>query len=385
MKVKVVLDGLFTKNNAKPASNNMGYAFFKRYLVYFESVEVVARVFDIEDETASQVAGDRVTFTSLPGYQGPIGFLKNSLRILKTIVTESISNNHIYILRLPATLPMLTGLIRMCLRKPYSVELVGDPYDAYSSESLRVVGSKMYQTLFTGLTRKLCKNATSCAYVTKDALQRKYPSQEMHSYTSLELDEKYFIHKPRFIETENHSPKIVMVAMMQNYYKGHDLAISGFKEMIKVLPNSKLTFVGSGPLEDELKQLVLDSGLSNSIEFYGKASSGDEVFRLLDMSDILLLPSRQEGLPRVVIEAMSRGLPCVCSDAGGTAELVQGDQLLKMPLSADDISNALLKLCQLPEAYNLSSEVNRRNSMDYSSTITKKARLAFYVSSAKEL
>ena len=49
---------------------------------------------------------------------------------------------------------------------------------------------------------------------------------------------------------------------------------------------------------------------------------GHGVTEQLDAADVFVLPSRQEGLPRAMIEAMARSLPCVGSDVGGISELI---------------------------------------------------------------
>jgi glycosyltransferase involved in cell wall biosynthesis len=379
MKARVVLDGLFTKNNALPASNNMPYSFFERYLSVFDSVTVVARCFDTEDVTAQPVEGSGVSFEALPGYNGPLGFLLNAKLLVWKILKEGLINDQAVILRLPATIPMLIGFVRLVLNKPFAVELVGDPEDAYSKEALRSRFSFFFQKLFTHGTKLLANKAVCCAYVTKNALQKKYPNVSMYSFTSLSLDASNIRTAPRVYLNPISKPKIIMVAMMQNYYKGHDIAFDAMSKLIDDYDmDFNLDLIGDGPLRSELEKLALAKGLLKYINFRGKAGSGVEVYKAMDQADLLILPSRQEGLPRVVIEAMARGLPCICSDVGGTSELVQECQLLSDSLDASSLALRIKHMCSDVKRLNSVSAINLENSLFFEASKVQLERIRFY-------
>lgn len=63
------------------------------------------------------------------------------------------------------------------------------------------------------------------------------------------------------------------------------------------------------------------------IRFMGHVT-GDPVRQILDSSDLFVLPSRTEGLPRALIEAMARGLPCIGSAVGGIPELIDTSEMV---------------------------------------------------------
>ncbi len=81
-----------------------------------------------------------------------------------------------------------------------------------------------------------------------------------------------------------------------------------------------LDLVGAGPLRASAQALVLELGLEDRVSFLGMRT---DVSILLARSQIYVLSSRWEGLPRSIIEAMRAGLPVVASDVGGVAELVE--------------------------------------------------------------
>ncbi|GAP66366.1 glycosyl transferase group 1 [Mizugakiibacter sediminis] len=82
----------------------------------------------------------------------------------------------------------------------------------------------------------------------------------------------------------------------------------------------RLTLVGDGPLREELELQTAALGLDGDVVFLGARS---DVGALMGEADFLVLPSREEGLSNVVMEAMAHALPVLVSDAGGNPELVE--------------------------------------------------------------
>ena len=96
-------------------------------------------------------------------------------------------------------------------------------------------------------------------------------------------------------------------------------------------------FVGDGPDKEALVRLAEDLGIAEKVIFHGQQKQG-EIARLLQNADVLAAPSvptsdgRREGIPVVLIEAMSSGVPVIASNLSGIPELVvDGQQVLKRP------------------------------------------------------
>jgi glycosyltransferase involved in cell wall biosynthesis len=81
----------------------------------------------------------------------------------------------------------------------------------------------------------------------------------------------------------------------------------------------KLTFVGDGPLKNELEENAVTAGISDNTEFTGKTS---DVKAHLSSFDVFAGSSIREGLPLAVLEAMAASLPVVTTDVGGNREAV---------------------------------------------------------------
>ncbi len=98
--------------------------------------------------------------------------------------------------------------------------------------------------------------------------------------------------------------------------------IRGFAKALPQLPgNSLLLVMGSGPLELALKNLAAELGVVDKVCFAGQVPNGRRYFRAFD---VFALTSDHEPFGMVLLEAMAAGLPIICSDCGGGAEVVQG-------------------------------------------------------------
>lgn len=103
--------------------------------------------------------------------------------------------------------------------------------------------------------------------------------------------------------------------------KGHPVLFEALKELVKSsLPNAHLLMVGDGPDETMLKERVKSLGLERNVSFFPFTNEPNYVFERLDMT---ILPSLyKEGLPNVLLESMSMGVPVVSSNIGGVPEIV---------------------------------------------------------------
>ncbi len=88
-------------------------------------------------------------------------------------------------------------------------------------------------------------------------------------------------------------------------------AIDIFREYIKMDPNAKFVFAGEGKLCEDMKRMINKYGITQNVIFLGKIQNSNEWYQAMD---ILLFPSKFEGLGIVLIEAQTSGLPCLASD-----------------------------------------------------------------------
>jgi len=130
-------------------------------------------------------------------------------------------------------------------------------------------------------------------------------------------------------------------------------------------PEAVLVYVGRGDLEVNLRATALDMGLDGRVKFLGWR---DDVPDILAAFDMLVLPSLNEGMGRVLVEAMAAAKPVVASDTGGIPELVRPGEngLLVPPGDATALAGAIRRLLDDPEAARRMGERGQAISRRYS-------------------
>jgi len=104
--------------------------------------------------------------------------------------------------------------------------------------------------------------------------------------------------------------------------KGVDILLKAWKNVFKEEKTLKLTIIGSGPLEEEMKRMTQSLNVGESVKFVGFVSN---VETYLKNADMFILASRTEGMSNALLEAMSYGFPCIATNVGGNGELLGGE------------------------------------------------------------
>lgn len=139
------------------------------------------------------------------------------------------------------------------------------------------------------------------------------------------IDTNYF-DKQKFLDLKRENfnlqeNKIIAVTVGNfRYQKGHDFLLEVIKKFASKLENTHFVWVGRGALKQSLEQKIASANLAEKITMLDYTK---DVRPILAYSDIFVLPSREEGMPRALMEAMSMSLPCVATDVGGTNEVIE--------------------------------------------------------------
>ena len=123
--------------------------------------------------------------------------------------------------------------------------------------------------------------------------------------------------------------------------KGPDLLLEALDRLRRVRPDGwRVALVGDGPLRADLARQVAERRLGDRVLLPGARR---HVAPWLDAADLLVLPSREEGMPVAALEAMMRGRPVVGTSVGGTPEVVENDRtgLLVPPADVAALAQAL--------------------------------------------
>jgi teichuronic acid biosynthesis glycosyltransferase TuaC len=120
------------------------------------------------------------------------------------------------------------------------------------------------------------------------------------------------------------SARIVLCVANLVYVKGVDLVIQAFGELEDEA--NILVLVGKGEEQRRLEKMVCDLGLAERIRFVG-ARPPDEVPLWMTAADLVVLGSRAEGHPNVILEAMASGRPVVATRVGGVSEAIRSGEV----------------------------------------------------------
>lgn len=306
------------------------YGFWCRYLDVFDHVRVFARVEQVEfaDPSWQAVTGERVSLLPLPLFVGPIEYVANLWR-LRAACEQAASQDGAFILRTPGNIAFTLEPSLRRHRRPFGVEVVGDPYEAFAPGAIHHLLRAPMRRRAVSRLQQQCQSACAAAYVTETTLQKRYPPGSntfSTHYSSVSLEDDAFAPAPRTADRFASPLRLVSVGSMALRYKGFDVLIDAFKRCIEAGLDFHLTLVGSGgqmPLFQKQAEPVRDR-----ITFTGELSGHKAVRDAMRNADLYVHPSKTEGLPRVVIEAMALGLPCIATTVGGTAELLPADALV---------------------------------------------------------
>lgn len=130
--------------------------------------------------------------------------------------------------------------------------------------------------------------------------------------------------------------------------KAHEFLIAAMPSVLKEFPDAKVGICGDGFLRPQLEAQIQSLGLQKSVMLLGKF---DNVTKFLAAADVFVLPSRWEGLPIALLEAMSAGLPVVATRVEGVDEVVvdQEHGLLVPVGNVSALSDAILQLLRDPQ------------------------------------
>lgn len=128
--------------------------------------------------------------------------------------------------------------------------------------------------------------------------------------------------------------------------KNYPNLLQAFKKVRDVYTNTKLYLVGAGPLLEAMQRLAARLGMGECIRFLGLR---EDIPELMNAADAYVLSSNWEGLPLVLLEAASTGLPVVATNVGGNREIVQHNETgyLVPTGSPEALANQMVELMGL--------------------------------------
>lgn len=321
-----VHDGpLYKDKNGVYCSTNITEEMLSRYFCVADEIRVLIRTNSMgktyKEAKLQKIDNPKVKIIELGNIVSVKGLLqKNKLKnVIKPIVREC----DLFFLRLPGITCNIVAEICKQQGKKYLVEVGGCAWDAYWNHGIL---GKLVAPYMEHSEKMTTKNASFATYVTHKWLQDRYPcsceSIEASNVYLPKHDDKILEKRLEKIKHYDNCKNLIIgtIANVDVRYKGQEYIIKAIAKLNKKGYNFRYELVGGGD-QTFLKNLAKKCGIEKSVFFKG-ALLHDDVMKWLDGIDIYAQPSKQEGLPRSVIEAMSRGVPCIGSDVAGIPELL---------------------------------------------------------------
>jgi colanic acid/amylovoran biosynthesis glycosyltransferase len=311
--------------------NSFPYLFWMRYRQVYSGVNIVARVKIVNSPETSwlRVDGESVSFTNLPIYLGPIGFVTSIPKLISAIRTRrAVERSVVY--RVPGILSFVYHLFALPKNKTYGAEVVGDPEDVFAKGASKNLFRLFFKWVFIKLLKAQCGGASSISYVTEYSLQERYPPNinAFHThYSSIQLLPADF--NQRGLYSFEDGLKIVCIGNLSQPYKGCDFMLNTLVRLNQLGINAELRWIGGGHLLAEMIALAAQLDIADKVTFVGNLANRDDIRAELNKANLFVLSSRQEGLPRVLIEAMAHSLVCLATNVGGVKELLPLESIVE--------------------------------------------------------
>ena len=307
--------------------NNAVKATYPRYLTLGNEITVLTHVENVITPRSEMIEDDVVKFVFIDKINSIISLLKRGR--IKNIIEEEVKKTDVCVVHMN-----LHGVIVIeCAKK-------------FNKPVLSVVGScawneywyynwkgKLIAPFAFLCVRKAQKNVPFSIYVTNHYLQRRYPTTgKWIACSNVNMktgDESALVKRLNNINSRQLSGrcyKIGTSASIDVTYKGHEYVIKSLGELKKNGIIIEYHLLGKGD-PSRLEKIALKHNVAAQIFFHGGVPY-NEVIGFLDDIDIYIQPSLTEGLPRALIEAMSRGCLCIGTNAGGIPELLSSEYIV---------------------------------------------------------
>lgn len=388
MKLLFVHDHYFYKDKDGVYFSAGGFPWYlwEKYLNHFETITVVGRYGGELENNQKLVKSshDRVRFA----FVDKISSLKGILKInkVKNEISLLLKDADALVARLPSENGIIASELAKKSGKYYALEVVGCAWDAlWNYGGLK---SKLYAPILYKRMQDSVFKAPQVLYVTSEFLQKRYkhaPNAFVLNASNVDISdfENYIIKKRKQkidnLDIKNKKIKIGLIGNYKAKYKGLHIAIKaiGYLKKHKNFDNFEFHVLGKGnPLE--YKELIRKYNCSKKIFFDGTLPNGRPVLEWIDKQDFYIQPSLTEGLPRSVIEAMSRGSIIVGTKTGGIPELLGNNFVVKSG-NPNHLARKMWEVIQYPkEQLKAIATSNFKTAQKYDSKRLADIRFRFY-------
>lgn len=356
---------------------------WNRYLSLCDSLSVIFRkdatIYEPKEAKQQFQAFDKnkIIFIEIPDLNASVLSFIDLRKRFEThqIIKNAICRNDGIIVRLPSSTGYKEIKYAKKYRKQYFIEVVSCSWDTLWYHSLK--GKLLAIPSFIKM-RKRIKRAPYVLYVSNEFLQHRYPTKGKSLGCSdvvlPNLQDEILERRFNRIKNMDFKKPVVIgtTGAVNVSFKGQEYVIKAISRLNQRGYNFEYRMAGGGD-NSYLKSLTEKHHVVEKVKFLG-ALSHNQVFEYLDNIDLYIQPSKTEGLPRALIEGMSRACPSFGSFTGGIPELLKEntfqvgavDQICDLLISLD--KNKMIEL----------AAINFKKAKEYDKALLDEKRSSFY-------
>ncbi|SFE55317.1 glycosyltransferase [Alteribacillus iranensis] len=358
-----------------------------RYLTISSKLSIIARkepiIYDVDvaKKWFNYFDKEKVNFIEVPNlnssYKGFFNF--QARKKIREIIKNAVLKTDFIIARLPSNNGNIAVYYAKKFNKPYLVEVVGCSWDALWNYNFK---GKLLAPLKYFKQKNAIRGSKYAIYVTKSFLQSRYPtngdSVNCSNVLLTDFDESVVKERIDKIKSLDLKSKLVIgtTAAVNLRYKGQGSVIKAIGKLKEQgITNFEYQLVGGGN-RSYLSSIAKKYDVIEQVKFLGPMPH-KEVLKWLESIDIYAQPSKTEGLPRALIEAMSRGVFAIGSNAGGIPELLEDKYIFSKAKNNElEVLNILKKVTA--EDLLIQAQRNYRISKEYDKNVIELRRQLFF-------
>lgn len=354
---------------------------WQRYLTAFDSVSVLARnrTGKVDPTRLADSSHQDVEFHLMDNVSNLKSLLFGNRAVSKTI-SALVKESNGLIARLTSELGLWAIAEAKKQGKPYAIELVECPWEAFWNYGS--IQGKIYAPIYINRLKNAMRGADRVLYVTQRHLQKKYPFHNGPSVGCSNVEIPPVSHQvlerrlQKITDCLNEKKIIGMIGSFSGKLKGFDVAFRALRRLADSGCEFEFRILGDGN-RAWLRKLSRELDIGHAIFFDGTRPPGEPVFEWLDDLDLYIHPSKKEGLPRALIEAMSRALPAIASNAAGTPELLPASYICQVG-DHQTLFKKIKRYIDNPDQLRKMSQTNFEKAKAYRTDVLDEKRTLFW-------
>lgn len=360
---------------------SFGDHFWRKYLEVYDQIHIIGEPLKgyLDKSKLVKLDTSRIKIDLLPPNNSPVDW-KND-RLIERELDKVVRNAKSIIIKPASRKGIMAIRVAKKYKKPYMIEMTGDLYTALKHHTNPL--KRIYAPIIYHKIKRAIRDCEYGIYVTDHYLQEKYPIKGKTCGSSdaviKQLDNNVLEERIKNITKERIDTKIGLVGFYHDRNKGIDTAIEAVSRIN--LGGSKviLNILGNGNEQDRAQWYSYADKKSLPHEcliFPAPIIGIENMFKWYDTMDIIILPSRSEGLPRTIVEAISRACPCITSNVCGLQELIDS-RWTHNPGDSDKLTELLNKMVSSKDEMAKAARENFSHAEYYLESVQTGKRISF--------